>query len=92
MCVGFQVFAAPDPAKSASGYVVAQTDSTPLPKFDKTGAKIGKAKYKIVMGTQTGLVGSEALLTISKAREEGTLDDLLIIKVEGISDLTAQLA
>ncbi|MDO4571523.1 MAG: phage/plasmid primase, P4 family [Planctomycetia bacterium] len=92
MCVGFQVFADPDPAKSATGYVVAQTDGTPLPKFDRSGKQIGEAKYKIVAGTQAGLIGTEALLAIAKAREEGTADDLTVIKVEGISDLTALLA
>ena len=59
MCVGFQVFADPDPSKSATGYVVAQTDGTPLPKFDRSGTQIGEAKYKIVAGTQTGLIGTD---------------------------------
>ncbi|MDO4583946.1 MAG: phage/plasmid primase, P4 family [Planctomycetia bacterium] len=92
-CVGFPVFASPDITRvSASGYVVAQTDGTDLPKYDRGGKIIGTAKYKIVAGTTSGLVGTEALLTIAKAREAGTLDNLTVIKVEGISDLTALLA
>lgn len=93
ICIGFQVFAKPELTKTtASGYVVAQTNGQGLPKFDAKGNYIGEAKYKLVAGTQSGLIGTEALLTIEKARETGTLDELTLFKVEGVSDLTSLLS
>ncbi|MGN1273804.1 MAG: hypothetical protein ACI4UF_04385, partial [Thermoguttaceae bacterium] len=92
-CVAFRVFSNPDSSDAApSGYVVMQTDGSQLPSFNSSGQQVGSTKCKIVAGTTSGLIGTEALLTIQKARQEGTLDELTLFKVEGITDMTALLA
>lgn len=92
-CVAFPVFANPEiTANGASGYVVAQTNGMGVPKLDKEGNVLGTTKYKVIAGTESGLIGTEALLKIQKAKADGTSGDLTIIKVEGISDATALLA
>lgn len=92
ICIGFRIFDKLPMQDTASGYAVAQTDGRELPRFDKSGELVGRAKYKLVAGTKSGLIGTEALVTIQQARQENRLDDLLVVKVEGVSDLVSLLA
>ncbi|MBQ9454367.1 MAG: hypothetical protein IJU53_01705, partial [Thermoguttaceae bacterium] len=72
--------------------VVEAVNGSELPKYNASGELIGSTKCKLVAGTKSGLVGKEALETIQAARKAGTLDELTVFKVEGITDLTALLA
>lgn len=92
-CIAFQVFATPaSQSTQASGYVVVSTDGKELPRFDRSGNTIGTSKCKIVAGTTSGLIGTEAIAAIQQARKDGTLDEITLFKVEGITDMTALLA
>ncbi|MBR0190499.1 MAG: hypothetical protein IJQ31_00355 [Thermoguttaceae bacterium] len=91
MCVSFPVFNHQNTRK-ANGFVVEAVNGSELPKYNASGELIGSTKCKLVAGTKSGLVGKEALETIQAAREAGTLDELTVFKVEGITDLTALLA
>lgn len=93
LCIGFRVYNSIDISHDPpTGYVVSQTNGIPLPVMDKSGKVVGNTKIKTVAGTISGLIGQHALTTIHAARQAGELDSLLVIKTEGVTDMTALLA
>ena len=88
-CVGLKIFRSADQLDQVSGYVVAQTNGDPIPVLDRNRNQVSSCKIKTVAGSGSGLIGEHALLKVAEAREKGTLDELVLFKVEGVSDMLA---
>lgn len=88
-CVGFKIFKSIESLDTIAGYVVAQTNGNPIPVFNNRKEQVSECKIKTVAGSGSGLIGEHALLKISEARNAGTLSDLVVFKVEGVSDMLA---
>lgn len=86
-CIGLKIFQDPASLDTVSGYVIAQTNGEPIPVRNREGKEIGACKIKTVSGSGSGLIGEHALLTIAESRQKNSLDDLIIFKVEGVSDM-----
>jgi len=88
-CVGLKIFRNAEQLDQVGGYVVAQTNGEPLPVLDRNRQQVSSCKIKTVAGSGSGLIGEHALLKITEARQNGTLDELVLFKVEGVSDMLA---
>ena len=69
------------------GWILANYNGQPLPKWSPKGEIVGQTKYKITYGSKPGLVGVHAIERMATA---GLVD--CIWKVEGVSDLLALMS